>query len=170
MPVFYGAGALTIYCNNGKYVGDESLRVTGEKYVWCPIILPQGITLPTGGENDTNVTTRDNITYGLYNKNGAGEQQIKVPGEICSYQVEGSSPVTIATEGLSFTMPCATVTLNTHKTDDYGYCSNCERTDLATAYQNGHLAIEGLTGRTYDSYPQVMKGVLLWTLQMGRKH
>lgn len=160
-PVFYGTGALTIYCNNDKYIGEESLKVTGDRNIWCPIILPQGITLPADGENATNVTTRDNITYGLYNKNGAGEQQIKVPGEICSYQTEGGSLTTIKTENLSFTMPCATVTLNTHKTDDYGHCSNCGRTDLVTAYQNGHLAIEGLTGRTYDSYPQILSKITL---------
>ena len=165
VPVFYGTGALTVYCNNDKYTETAAYlaNVKGDRNIWCPITLPQGITLPADGENATNVTTRDNTTYGLADKNGSKAQTIKVPGEICSYQTEGGSPTPIETENLSFTMPCAAVTLNTHKTDDYGYCSNCGRTDLATAYQNGHLAIEGLTGRTYDSYPQVMKGITLDT-------
>ena len=117
-PVFYGTGALTIYCNNDKYIGEESLKVTGDKNIWCPIILPQGITLPADGENATNVTTRDNTTYGLADKNGSKAQTIKVPGEICSYQTEGGSLTTIETKNLSFTMPCATVTLNTHDTNE----------------------------------------------------
>lgn len=162
-PVFYGTGALTVYCNNDKYTETAAslANVKGDRNIWCPIILPQGITLPADGENATNVTTRDNTTYGLADKNGSKAQTIKVPGEICSYQTEGGSLTTIETENLSFTMPCATVTLNTHKTDDYGHCSNCKRTDLVTAYQNGHLAIEGLTGRTYDSYPQILSKITL---------
>lgn len=163
VPVFYGTGALTVYCNNDKYTETAAslANVKGDRNIWCPIILPQGITLPADGENATNVTTRDNTTYGLADKNGSKAQTIKVPGEICSYQTEGGSLTTIETENLSFTMPCATVTLNTHKTDDHGSCSNCRRTDLVTAYQNGHLAIEGLTGRTYDSYPQILSKITL---------
>lgn len=169
VPVFYGTGALTVYCNNDKYTETAAslANVKGDRNIWCPIILPQGITLPADGENATNVTTRDNTTYGLADKNGSKAQTIKVPGEICSYQTEGGSLTTIETENLSFTMPCATVTLNTHKTDDHGSCSNCGRTDLVTAYQNGHLAIEGLTGRTYDSYPQILSKIT-WTSSAGK--
>ena len=60
-------------------------------------------------------------------------------------------------------MPSSKVTLKAHTKDDYGYCDSCQKTDLAEAYKNGHLHIEGLVGRTYDSYPQVMTGVTLDT-------
>ena len=58
-------------------------------------------------------------------------------------------------------MPEATVTLITHEPDAYGYCAHCGKTDLAVSYQNGHLDIEGLTGRTYDSWPQMLTGIAL---------
>ena len=60
-------------------------------------------------------------------------------------------------------MPSSKVTLKAHTKDDYGYCSICGRTDLAEAYKKGYLHIEGLEGRTYDGYPQVMTGITLMT-------
>ena len=154
---------VSIYCNHDS--ADFSSKITqgaGAFKIWFPIELG-GIALPTGGENDTNVTQRDGVTYGLYSNGGTTGQKIKVTGEVCSYVPYGGNAVTIDTTDLSFTMPSSKVTLKAHTKDDYGYCSNCKRTDLAEAYKNGHLHIEGLVGRTYDSYPQVMTGVTLDT-------
>ena len=154
----------SIYCNHDS-AGDIASRIkrgASAFKVWFPIELG-GITLPTDKENDTNVTQRDGATYGLYSNGGTTDQKIKVTGEVCSYEPYGGNAVTIDTTDLSFTMPSSKVTLKAHTKDDYGYCSNCQRTDLAEAYKNGHLHIEGLVGRTYDSYPQVMTGVTLDT-------
>ena len=160
-----GGGNLnaSIYCNHDS--ADFSSKITqgaSAFKVWFPIELG-GIVLPTDGENDTNVTQRDGATYGLYSNGGTTDQKIKVTGEVCSYEPYGGNAVTIETTDLSFTMPSSKVTLKAHTKDDYGYCDSCQKTDLAEAYKNGHLHIEGLVGRTYDSYPQVMTGVTLDT-------
>ena len=153
----------SIYCNHDS--ADFSSKITkgaGAFKIWFPIELG-GIALPTGGENDTNVTKRDGVTYGLYSNGGTTGQKIKVTGEVCSYEPYGGKAVTIDTTDLSFTMPSSKVTLKAHTKDDYGYCSICGRTDLAEAYKKGYLHIEGLEGRTYDGYPQVMTGITLMT-------
>ena len=153
----------SIYCNHDS--ADFSSKITkgaGAFKIWFPIELG-GIALPTGGENDTNVTQRDGATYGLYSNGGTTGQKIKVTGEVCSYEPYGGNAVTIDTTDLSFTMPSSKVTLKAHTKDDYGYCSICGRTDLAEAYKKGYLHIEGLEGRTYDGYPQVMTGITLMT-------
>ena len=154
----------SIYCNHDS-AGDIASRIeqgASAFKVWFPIELG-GITLPTDGENVTNITQRDGATYGLYSNGGTTDQKIKVTGEVCSYEPYGGKAVTIDTTDLSFTMPSSKVTLKAHTKDDYGYCDSCQKTDLAEAYKNGHLHIEGLVGRTYDSYPQVMTGVTLDT-------
>ena len=153
----------SIYCNHDS--ADFSSKITkgaSAFKVWFPIELG-GIALPTGGENDTNVTQRDGVTYGLYSNGGTTGQKIKVTGEVCSYEPYGGKAVTIDTTDLSFTMPSSKVTLKAHTKDDYGYCSNCKRTDLETAKKNEKLIIEGLEGRIYDGYPQVMTGITLKT-------
>ena len=153
----------SIYCNHDS--ADFSSKITkgaSAFKVWFPIELG-GIALPTGGENDTNVTQRDGVTYGLYSNGGTTGQKIKVTGEVCSYEPYGGNAVTIDTTDLSFTMPSSKVTLKTHTKDDYGYCRNCQRTDLAEAYKKSRLIIEGLEGRIYDGYPQVMTGITLKT-------
>ena len=149
----------SIYCNHDS--ADISSRITkgtGKFKVWFPIELG-GIALPTDGGNDTNVTQRDGATYGLYSNGGTTDQKIKVTGEVCSYVPYGSNAVTIDTTDLSFTMPSSKVTLKAHTKDDYGYCSNCKKTDLAEAYKKGYLHIEGLEGRTYDGYPQILSKI-----------
>ena len=153
----------SIYCNHDS--ADFSSKITqgaGAFKIWFPIEL-SGIALPTGGENDTNVTQRDGATYGLYSNGGTTDQKIKVTGEVCSYEPYGGKAVTIDTTDLSFTMPSSKVTLKAHTKDDYGYCSNCKRTDLVEAYKKSRLIIEGLEGRIYDGYPQVMTGITLKT-------
>ena len=149
----------SIYCNHDS--ADFSSKITqgaGAFKIWFPIELSD-IALPTGGENDTNVTNRDGATYGLYSNGGTTDQKIKVTGEVCSYVPYGGNAVTIDTTDLSFTMPSSKVTLKAHTKDDYGYCSICGRTDLAEAYKKGYLHIEGLEGRTYDSYPQILSKI-----------
>ena len=160
-----GGGNLnaSIYCNHDSADFFSKITQGASAFkVWFPIELG-GIALPTDGENDTNVTQRDGATYGLYSNGGTTDQKIKVTGEVCSYEPYGGNAVTIETTDLSFTMPSSKVTLKAHTKDDYGYCDSCQKTDLAEAYKNGHLHIEGLVGRTYDSYPQVMTGVTLDT-------
>lgn len=154
----------SIYCNYDS-AGDIASRIkqgASAFKVWFPIELG-GIALPTDGENDTNVTQRDGATYGLYSNGGTTDQKIKVTGEVCSYKPYGGNAVTIGTTDLSFTMPSSKVTLKAHTKDDYGYCSNCRRTDLAKAYKKSRLIIEGLERRIYDGYPQVMTGITLMT-------
>ena len=154
----------SIYCNHDS-AGDIASRIkqgASAFKVWFPIELG-GIALPTDGENDTNVTQRDGATYGLYSNGGTTGQKIKVTGEVCSYEPYGGNAVTIETTDLSFTMPSSKVTLKAHTKDDYGYCSNCKRTDLVEAYKKSRLIIEGLEGRIYDGYPQVMTGITLMT-------
>lgn len=154
----------SIYCNHDS-AGDIASRIkqgASAFKVWFPIELG-GIALPTDGENDTNVTQRDGATYGLYSNGGTTGQKIKVTGEVCSYKPYGGNAVTIDTTDLSFTMPSSKVTLKAHTKDDYGYCRNCNRTDLAEAYKKSRLIIEGLEGRIYDGYPQVMTGITLMT-------
>ena len=160
-----GGGNLnaSIYCNHDST--DFSSKITqgaSAFKVWFPIELG-GIALPTDGENDTNVTQRDGATYGLYSNGGTTDQKIKVTGEVCSYEPYGGNAVTIKTTDLSFTMPSSKVTLKAHTKDDYGYCRSCQRTDLAEAYKKSRLIIEGLEGRIYDGYPQVMTGITLKT-------
>ena len=155
---------VSIYCNHDS-AGDIASRIkqgASAFKVWFPIELG-GIALPTDGGNDTNVTQRDGVTYGLYSNGGMTDQKIEVTDEVCSYQPYGSNAVTIDTTDLSFTMPSSKVTLKAHTKDDYGYCSNCKRTDLAEAYKKSRLIIEGLEGRIYDGYPQVMTGITLKT-------
>ena len=154
----------SIYCNHDS-AGDIASRIkqgASAFKVWFPIELG-GITLPTDKENDTNVTQRDGATYGLYSNGGTTDQKIKVTGEVCSYEPYGGNAVKIDTTDLSFTMPSSKVTLKAHTKDDYGYCSNCKRTDLVEAYKKSRLIIEGLEGRIYDGYPQVMTGITLKT-------
>lgn len=154
----------SIYCNHDS-AGDIASRIkqgANAFKVWFPIELG-GIALPTDGGNDTNVTQRDGVTYGLYSNGGMTDQKIKVTDEVCSYVPYGGDAEIIDTTDLSFTMPSSKVTLKAHTKDDYGYCSNCKRTDLAEAYKKSRLIIEGLEGRIYDGYPQVMTGITLKT-------
>lgn len=119
----------SIYCNHDS-AGDIASRIeqgASAFKVWFPIELG-GITLPTDGENVTNITQRDGATYGLYSNGGTTDQKIKVTGEVCSYEPYGGNAVTIKTTDLSFTMPSSKVTLKAHTKDDYGYCDSCQKT------------------------------------------
>ena len=165
-PIFYGDGELSIYCKNDTADWTTSLQTTGDKKIWYPITLPEGVTLPIDGENASVVSVYNGDTYGLYQNGNTTDNSINVPGEICSYYPTKSGKGTNNAnlqkipDG-KITMPAAAVTLLEHNTDAYGLCANCGKTDLAKAYANGHLHVEGLTERTYDSYPQILSKVTL---------
>ena len=120
------------------------------------IRLPEGVSLPDGANSNIKV-----LNDMLYGKQGS---EITVNSITCAYQYATDTTGQIseaATTENKFIMPAATVTLITHGSDEYGYCAHCGKTDLAVSYQNGHLDIEGLTGRTYDSWPQMLTGIAL---------
>ncbi len=162
-PVFYGDGELSIYCKNDTADWSTSLKTTANKKIWYPITLPEGVTLPTDGENASVVSVYNGDTYGLYQNGDTTDHSISVPGQICSYYLtkDGNNNLQKISDS-KFTMPAA-VTLLGHNTGEYGLCANCGKTDLAKAYENGHLHVEGLTGRTYDSYPQILSNITLDT-------
>ena len=163
-PVFYGDGELSIYCKNDTADWSTSLKTTANKKIWYPITLPEGVTLPTDGENASVVSVYNGDTYGLYQNGDTTDHSIHVPGQICSYYLtkDGNNNLQRISDS-KFTMPAAAVTLLGHNTNEYGVCANCGKTDLAKAYENGHLHVEGLTGRTYDSYPQILSNITLDT-------
>lgn len=155
-----GAG-LTVYWTP-DYLTDFIKELEAEKAAsenittYYQLRLPEGVSLPDGA--NSNIKVLNDILYGK-----AGSE-ITVGGITCAYQYATDTAGQIseaATTENKFIMPAATVTLITHEPDDYGYCAHCGKTDLAVAYQNGHLGIEGLTGRTYDSWPQMLTGIEL---------
>ena len=155
-----GAG-LTVYWTP-DYLTDFIKELEAEKAAsenittYYQLRLPEGVSLPDGA--NSNIKVLNDILYGK-----AGSE-ITVGGITCAYQYATDTTGQIseaATTENKFIMPAATVTLITHEPDAYGYCAHCGKTDLAIAYQNGHLDIEGLTGRTYDSWPQMLTGITL---------
>lgn len=155
-----GAG-LTVYWTP-DYLTDFIKELEAEKAAsknittYYQIRLPEGVSLPDGA--NSNIKMLNGLLYG---KEGS---EITVGDITCAYQYATDTTGQIseaATTENKFIMPAATVTLITHEPDAYGYCAHCKKTDLAVAYQNGHLEIEGLTGRTYDSWPQMLTGITL---------
>ena len=155
-----GAG-LTVYWTP-DYLTDfikglEAENAAGKNITtYYQIRLPEGVSLPDGANSNISV-----LNGMLYGKAGS---EITVGGITCAYQYATDTTGQIseaATTENKFIMPAATVTLITHEPDAYGYCAHCGKTDLAVSYQNGHLEIEGLTGRTYDSWPQMLTGITL---------
>ena len=58
-------------------------------------------------------------------------------------------------------MPSTAVTLQGHQTNDSWKCEKCGKIDLAQAYANGGLRVEGLEERTFDTWPQMLTRVVL---------
>ena len=135
----------------------EAKKAEGKNITtYYQIRLPEGVSLPDGANSNIKV-----LNDMLYGKQGS---EITVNSITCAYQYATDTTGQIseaATTENKFIMPAATVTLITHGSDEYGYCAHCGKTDLAVSYQNGHLDIEGLTGRTYDSWPQMLTGIAL---------
>lgn len=152
MEVYWTPDYLTDFTEELK-----AKKAAGEDItVYYQIRLPEGVSLPDGA--NSNIKMLNGILYG---KEGS---EITVGGITCAYQYATDTTGQIseaATAENKFIMPAATVTLITHELDAYGYCAHCGKTDLAVAYQNRHLEIEGLTGRTYDSWPQMLTGITL---------
>lgn len=152
MEVYWTPDYLTDFTEELK-----AKKAAGEDITtYYQIRLPEGVSLPDGA--NSNIKMLNGLLYG---KEGS---EITVGGITCAYQYATDTTGQIseaATTENKFIMPAATVTLITHEPDAYGYCAHCGKTDLAVAYQNGHLEIEGLTGRTYDSWPQMLTGITL---------
>ena len=152
MEVYWTPDYLTDFTEELKAKKAAGKNIT----TYYQIRLPEGVSLPDGA--NSNIVVQNGLLYG---KEGS---EITVGGITCAYQYATDTTGQIseaATTENKFIMPEATVTLITHGSDEYGYCAHCKKTDLAVAYQNGHLDIEGLTGRTYDSWPQMLTGITL---------
>lgn len=152
MEVYWTPDYLTDFIKELEAEKAASKNIT----TYYQIRLPEGVSLPDGA--NSNIVVQNGLLYG---KEGS---EITVGGITCAYQYATDTTGQIseaATTENKFIMPEATVTLITHGSDEYGYCAHCGKTDLAVAYQNGHLEIEGLTGRTYDSWPQMLTGITL---------
>lgn len=123
-------------------------------------------------KNADTVTPFEGVTYGLYSKNQNGETiEIYVGDNVCQYQ---TSPY-METGGMrgmngssSFQMPESSVIVYPHKWQTDGKCSNasCLMVDIERAYKSKALTIEGLEGRTYDSYPQILSKIT-WKSENG---
>ena len=152
MTVYWTPDYLTEFTEELK-----TKKAAGEDItVYYQIRLPEGVSLPDGA--NSNIVVQNGLLY------GKEESEITVGSSTCAYQYATDTMGQIseaATTENKFIMPAATVTLITHEPDTYGYCTHCKKTDLAASYQNGHLEIEGLTGRTYDSWPQMLTGITL---------
>ena len=124
---------------------------------WYSLTLPKNVTLPGTEESGVNancVKENDGNWYGLPKKT------ITVGNEICTgYQTKDNTPITL--KNGTFTMPSAVVTLRGHQTNDSWKCEKCEKIDLAQAYEKGALKVEGLKGRTFDTWPQMLTRVVL---------
>lgn len=145
------------------YYGAETTNFTlakgsdGTLNHWYSLTLPENVTLPgteEGGVNANCVKENDDNWYGLSKKT------ITVGNEICTgYQTKDPTPITL--KNGTFTMPSTAVTLQGHQTNDSWKCKNCGKTDLAQAYKKGALNVEGLKGRTFDTWPQMLTRVVL---------
>lgn len=152
---------LNVICKDPSQVNFNNAD-TGVK-LWYPVTLPAGTSLETSGANADTVKEYEGQIYGLGWADGQeGQKEINVDTGICSYvQTNDSNSVKQVISSGKFQMPAAAVTLLKHELNEYGVCVNCGKVDLETAYQNGHLHMEGLTGRTYDSHPQKLVKVTL---------
>ena len=146
--IYYGAETTNFKLVEGSY---------GTLNHWYSLTLPENVTLPgteEGGVNANCVKENDGNWYGL------SEKTITVGNEICTgYQTADHKAITL--ENSTFTMPSTAVTLQGHQTNDSWKCKNCGKTDLAQAYKKGALNVEGLKGRTFDTWPQMLTRVVL---------
>ncbi len=181
LPAFYGTAdsKLRIFHTglNARF-GTALQTYTGASEVWYRINLENGTALADDKNADT-VTSFEDVTYGLYDRNREGKDiWIYVGDNVCQYQTsQYTEPGTVGTGGIwavrgssCFKMPESSVRVYPHNWQTDGKCSNssCEMVDIEKAYENGALTIEGLKGRTYDSYPQILSKII-WTSKDGDK-
>ena len=162
--------ALTVYWDQ-DCVTDFTRSLEERKNNGEAIFLYYRIWLPENGKisaTEISGLNQDAIDNGnlkcfnelLYARAGS---EIAVNNDLCAYSstdADGQSAETVL-DANKFTMPAAGVKLIAHDADEYGCCTHCGKTDLAIAYKNKHLTIEGLEGRTYDSWPQMLTGIML---------
>ena len=136
--------------------GNRSVSLYGKRNykLWLKPDLPEGVSFEEAIPMDKNT---DSATEFEGDKYILRDAKITVNNVICAYQDSNSSVRKIENNEFTYTG----YKLLTHNPDAYGLCANCGKTDLAKAYANGHLHVEGLTGRTYDSYPQILSKVTL---------
>ena len=125
---------------------------------WYQLTLPENVTLSgteEGGANAGCVKEENDNWYGLAGK------KITVESEICAWYETGKGSETVTKiENYTFTMPSAAVTLQKHRMDGWR-CQTCEKIDLALAYEDDALKVEGVEGRTFDTWPQMLTKVVL---------
>lgn len=136
--------------------GNMSVALYGERNykIWLKPDLPEGVSFEEAIPMDKNTDSAiefEGDKYVLF------DADITVNNVICAYQDINNAVQKIENNTLEY----GGCKLLTHNTDAYGVCEYCGKTDLARAYANGHLHVEGLTGRTYDSYPQILSKVTL---------
>lgn len=162
--------ALTVYWDS-DYVTDftralEERKNNGEAIsLYYRIWLPENEKISGAEISGLNQDAIDNGNLKCFNEllYARAGSEIAVNNDLCAYSstdADGQSAETVL-DANKFTMPAAGVKLIAHDTDEYGYCTHCGKTDLAVAYKNKHLTIEGLEGRTYDSWPQMLTGIML---------
>ena len=175
LPAFYGNEYATLkifHTGTCAKFGDALKTYDGASEVWYRITLNDGTAL-ADDKNAGTVTSFEDKTYGLYDRNKEGKPILIYVGDsVCSYQTsqytepgtQGEGGRWAMHGGSSFTMPESSVTLYPHKWETDGKCynSSCEMVDIEKAYKNKALTIEGLEGRTYDSYPQILSKIT-WT-------
>lgn len=138
--------------------GNISVALYGERNynIWLKPDLPEGVSFEEAIPMDKNTASSVEFEGDKYILCDA---EITVNTVICAYQDTIYSQVQkIENNKLKYSGGCK---LFTHNPDAYGVCAYCGTTDLAKAYANGHLHVEGLTERTYDSYPQILSKVTL---------
>lgn len=138
--------------------GNRSVSLYGKRNykLWLKPDLPEGVSFEEAIPMDKNT---DSATEFEGDKYILRDAKITINNVICAYQDSNNSVQKIENNEFTYTG----YKLLTHNPDAYGLCANCGKTDLAKAYANGHLHVEGLTGRTYDSYPQILSYITLDT-------
>lgn len=138
--------------------GNRSVSLYGKRNykLWLKPDLPEGVSFEEAIPMDKNT---DSATEFEGDKYILRDAKITVNNVICAYQDSNNSVRKIENNEFTYTG----YKLLTHNPDAYGLCANCGKIDLAKAYANGHLHVEGLTGRTYDSYPQILSYITLDT-------
>ena len=162
LPAFSGDSdsKLKIFYTGRNAKFDTALKnYEGESEVWYTISLYDGATLDEDKNTDT-VTSFDDKLFGLYNKNKASDPKnvIYVSDNACRYD-DINGTYNISSGNRFFYMPASDVSIYAHKWGEDGKCSSCRKIDIEKAYENKALTIEGLEGRTYDSYPQILSKI-----------
>ncbi len=166
VPVFSGTDGkipskLKIFYTGRNAQFDTALKnYKGESEVWYTISLHDGATLDED-KNTNTVTSFEGKLFGLYNKNNESSPAnvIYVGDNVCYYSDANGGPYRVSSSNRFFRMPASDVSIYAHKWEEDGKCSGCGKIDIEKAYENKALTIEGLEGRTYDSYPQILSKI-----------